>query len=90
MVVLAGALDFGSSWRDELRDFHGKGTWPTVPWPDVRMEGQLHPLFVMRHEVKQGVESMSNLCPELKAATWTKETWRVLYLSPSSNYIKAG
>jgi len=46
MVVLAGALDFGSSWRDELRDFHGKGTWPTV---------------------KQGVESMSNLCPELKA-----------------------
>ena len=71
MVVLAGALDFGSSWRDELRDFHGKGTWPTVPWPDVRMEGQLHPLFVMRHEVKQGVESMSNLCPELKAATWT-------------------
>ena len=48
MVVLAGALDFGSSWRDELRNFHGKGTWPTVPWPDVRMEGQLHPLFGRR------------------------------------------
>ncbi len=41
MVVLAGALDFGSGWRDELRSFHGKGTWPTVPWQDVRMEGQL-------------------------------------------------
>ena len=32
MVVLAGAMDFGSSWRDELRSFHGKGAWPTVFW----------------------------------------------------------
>lgn len=46
MVVLAGAMDFGSSWRDELRSFHGKGAWPTV---------------------KQGVESLSSLCPDLKA-----------------------
>lgn len=32
MVVLASAMDFGSSWRDELRSFHGKGAWPTVFW----------------------------------------------------------
>lgn len=32
MVVLAGAMDFGSSWREELRSFHGKGAWPTVFW----------------------------------------------------------
>jgi len=46
LVVLAGALDFGSSWRDELRSFHGIGAWPTV---------------------KQGVESLSSLCPQLQA-----------------------
>lgn len=46
MLVLAGALDFGASWRDELRSHHGKGAWETV---------------------KQGIESLSQMCPELKA-----------------------
>ena len=31
MVCLAGALDLGSSWRDELRRHHGKGAWQTAP-----------------------------------------------------------
>ncbi|CAJ1362354.1 unnamed protein product [Effrenium voratum] len=46
LICLAGALDFGSGWRDELRCFHGKSAWQTV---------------------KQGIENLSLMCPELRA-----------------------
>ena len=50
MVVLAGAMDFGSSWRDELRSFHGKGAWPTVFWRPkfscVRVGSNKHVIYI--------------------------------------------
>ena len=32
-ICLAGALDFGSGWRGELRAHHGLGPWQTAPLP---------------------------------------------------------
>lgn len=41
MVCLAGALDLGSSWREELRRHHGKGAWQTAARYIHRVKGHL-------------------------------------------------